>query len=44
MFVIVGDHGENLGEEGLLGHSFSVSESLVSVPLVVNSPDMDSGY
>lgn len=42
MFVIVGDHGENLGEEGLLGHSFSVSESLVSVPLVVNSPEMDS--
>jgi len=42
IFVVVSDHGENLGEEGLLGHSFSVSESLVSVPLVVKSPKMDS--
>jgi len=43
MIVIVGDHGENLGEEGMLGHSFSVSESLVSVPLVVKSPGLESG-
>jgi len=43
MVVIVGDHGENLGEEGMLGHSFSVSEALVSVPLVVKSPEMKPG-
>lgn len=43
MVVIVGDHGENLGEEGMLGHSFSVSEALVSVPLVVKSPEMEQG-
>jgi arylsulfatase A-like enzyme len=43
MVVIVGDHGENLGEEGMLGHSFSVSEALVSVPLVVKSPEMEPG-
>lgn len=43
MIVIVGDHGENLGEDSMLGHSFSVNESLVSVPLVVKSPELDPG-
>lgn len=41
--VVAGDHGENLGEDGLLGHSFSVNENLVHVPLLVKSPDLEDG-
>jgi choline-sulfatase len=41
--VIASDHGQHLGEEGLLGHVFSVSEYLVSVPLVVDAPGLDEG-
>jgi arylsulfatase A-like enzyme len=43
MLVIVGDHGENLGEEGLMGHSFSVNENLIHVPLIVKSPSLERG-
>lgn len=40
-FVIASDHGENLGEEDMMGHQFSVSEELVSVPLMIAAPGMD---
>lgn len=40
-FVIVSDHGENLGEGGMFGHQFSVSESLVSVPMIIKSDQLD---
>lgn len=40
VIVIVSDHGENLGEENMFGHQFSVSEQLVSVPLMVKSPKL----
>lgn len=43
MVVIAGDHGENLGEEGRMGHSFSVDENLVHVPLVIKSPGLETG-
>ena len=36
--IVTSDHGENLGEEGLMGHAFSVDERLVRVPLVVAGP------
>lgn len=41
--VVVADHGENLGEDGMFGHQFSVSEQLVSVPLIIYAPDGESG-
>ncbi len=34
LVVITSDHGENLGEEGLIGHMFSMSDRLLRVPLV----------
>jgi arylsulfatase A-like enzyme len=37
--VVVGDHGENLGEHHLLGHQGSLAETLLHVPLVVAGPD-----
>ncbi|WP_254538281.1 sulfatase [Halomarina litorea] len=39
LVVVTSDHGEHLGEHGLLGHNFSLSEILVNVPLLVKWPD-----
>jgi len=38
LVVVVSDHGEHLGEFGLLGHQFSVFEEAVSVPLGISFP------
>lgn len=38
LIVIASDHGENLGEDGLVGHLLSMSERLLRVPLVFSSP------
>jgi len=38
LVVLVSDHGEQLGEFGLVGHQFSVFDSVVSVPLAVQFP------
>lgn len=35
---VTSDHGENLGDHGLVEHQFSVHESLLAVPLVVRLP------
>ena len=37
--VVTSDHGENLGEAGRLGHSFSLDDRLVQVPLVVGGAE-----
>jgi len=37
--VVVSDHGEQLGEYGLVGHQFSVFDGAVSVPLAIRFPD-----
>jgi arylsulfatase A-like enzyme len=34
--VIVGDHGENIGDHGLMDHQYSLYETLVNVPLIVH--------
>lgn len=39
MTIIVGDHGEGLGEHGFMGHSFVTYEELIHVPLVVRFPE-----
>lgn len=36
--VLVGDHGENLGEHHLMDHYFSVHETLMRIPLVLYYP------
>jgi len=38
ILVLTSDHGENLGEHGLMDHMFSVHEPIVRVPLVVRFP------
>ncbi len=36
--IVTSDHGENLGEHGLVEHQFSLHETLLSVPLVIRVP------
>lgn len=38
LVVLVGDHGEHLGEHHRLDHQFSVYEQLLHVPLVIYDP------
>lgn len=39
LVVAVSDHGEHLGEFGLVGHQHSVFDGVVSVPLSIRFPD-----
>ena len=39
LVILVSDHGEHLGEFGLLGHQHSVFEAVVSVPLAIRFPN-----
>jgi arylsulfatase A-like enzyme len=38
LLIICADHGEHLGEKQLMGHSISLYNELVSVPLIVRDP------
>jgi len=38
MVIVVADHGENLGEHGLLNHQYCVFDALLRVPLVIRYP------
>lgn len=40
--VMTSDHGENFGENGLLGHSFSLDDRLIRVPLVAAGPGVEA--
>lgn len=37
--IVVADHGENLGEHGLLNHQYSLHETLLHVPLLIRLPE-----
>lgn len=41
VFVVVADHGENLGDHGLMDHQYCLYESLVHVPLVISGGAFD---
>ena len=43
ILVVTADHGENLGEHGLVDHKLSVAETLLRVPLVVRWPGRYEG-
>lgn len=43
MVIIVADHGENLGEHGLMSHQYSVHDALAHVPLIIRYPPRFSG-
>ena len=45
LLVVTGDHGENLGEHGMLGHPFGLWDTLLRVPLVLRCPaHVPQGY
>ena len=41
--VVTADHGENLGEHGLMSHKFCVYETLLRVPLIIAGPGVPAG-
>jgi arylsulfatase A-like enzyme len=43
VLVVTSDHGEGLGDHGLLGHSANLHEELVRIPLFVRAPGVTAG-
>ncbi|WP_435078875.1 sulfatase [Halococcus sp. AFM35] len=43
VFVVTGDHGENIGDHGLMDHQYCLYDSLLHVPLVVHGPGFETG-
>jgi arylsulfatase A-like enzyme len=38
--IIMGDHGENIGDHGLMTHNYSIHDTLLHVPLIIQSPEI----
>jgi arylsulfatase A-like enzyme len=38
LVIVTSDHGENFGEDGLMGHAFSLDDRLLRVPFVAAGP------
>ena len=38
VLIVVGDHGENIGEHGLMDHQYCLYDTLLHVPLVIRYP------
>jgi len=43
IFVVTGDHGENIGDHGLMDHQYSLNDTLVHVPLVIHGGAFTGG-
>ncbi|MFC7008606.1 sulfatase-like hydrolase/transferase [Halalkalicoccus salilacus] len=39
IFVVCGDHGENIGDHDLMDHQYSVHDTLLRIPLVIRYPN-----
>ncbi len=39
LFIVTSDHGENLGEHGMIDHLFSMYETTVHIPLIIRYPE-----
>lgn len=40
LVFVVGDHGENIGDHGLMDHQYSLNDTLLRVPLIVRHPEL----
>lgn len=40
MLIITSDHGENIGDHGLMSHAYSLHDTLIHVPLIVRYPEL----
>ncbi|MBI5410268.1 MAG: sulfatase, partial [Nitrospirae bacterium] len=38
MIIITSDHGDNLGEHGIVGHAYGLFNTLIDVPLIIRYP------
>ena len=43
VFVVTGDHGENIGDHGMMDHQYCLYDTLLHVPLVVHGPGFEGG-
>jgi arylsulfatase A-like enzyme len=43
VFVVVGDHGEHVGDHGFFGHQYCLSDASLRVPLVLRGGAFDGG-
>lgn len=43
VFVVTADHGENIGEHGLMDHQYALYDTLLHVPLVINGGPFTGG-
>jgi len=44
VFIIVGDHGENIGDHDLMDHQYCLYDTLLHVPCIIRYPEVfDSG-
>ena len=43
MVIVVGDHGEMLGEHNLMGHGLGLYQELIHVPLIIRFPGQEQG-
>ncbi len=43
IFIVLGDHGENIGEYGFFGHQYNLHKTLVHVPLVITGGPFSDG-
>jgi arylsulfatase A-like enzyme len=41
IFIVVGDHGENIGDHGLMDHQYSVHDPVIHVPLIIHGPEFN---
>jgi arylsulfatase A-like enzyme len=39
LLIIASDHGENLGDHGLMSHAYSLHDTLIHVPLIMRYPE-----
>jgi arylsulfatase A-like enzyme len=39
LLIITSDHGENIGEHGLMSHAYSLHDTLIRVPLIIRYPE-----
>jgi arylsulfatase A-like enzyme len=40
LIIITSDHGDNIGESGFMGHEFSLSESILRIPMIIHYPPL----
>jgi arylsulfatase A-like enzyme len=39
LLIVTSDHGENIGEHGLMSHAYSLHDTLIHVPLIIRYPE-----